>query len=131
MINSRTFNDCVNLIETMYYKQDLIIITLFQEDNIFDRYASLTYGPQLQIAKVGMSLTKLFTVCTEQVRTPYAASGLPNPTSLGGGGEVRFVQAQDQQVVTSRSPRIITECLLTRKLLFFKCMYMLFTVDFA
>ena len=89
MINSRTFNDCVNLIETMYYKQDLIIITLFQEDNIFDRYASLTYGPQLQIAKVGISLTKLFTVCTEQVRTPYtehAASGLPNPTPLGGGG---------------------------------------------
>ena len=25
----------------------MIIITLFKEDNIFGRYASLTYGPQL------------------------------------------------------------------------------------
>ena len=61
---------------------------------------------------------KLFTVCTEQVRFPYtehAASGLPNPTHLEG--EVRFVQAQDQQVVTTCSPRIATECLLTRSML--------------
>ena len=63
---------------------------------------------------------RLFTVCTKQVRSPYtelAASGLPNPTHLGGGGEVRFDQAQDQQVVTTRSPRIGTECLLTRLML--------------
>ena len=49
---------------------------------------------------------KLFTVCTEQVTSPYtepAASGLSNPTHLEG--EVRFDQAQDQQVVTTRSPR--------------------------
>ena len=62
---------------------------------------------------------KLFTVCTEQVRSPYterAASGLPNPTHLEG--EVRFDQAQDQQVVTTSSPRIVTECLLlTRSML--------------
>ena len=61
---------------------------------------------------------KLFTVCTEQVKSPYtehAASGLPNPTHLEG--EVRFDQAQDQQVVTTRSPRIVTECLLTRSML--------------
>ena len=61
---------------------------------------------------------KLFTVCTEQVRSPYtehAASGLPNPTHLEG--EVRFDQAQDQQVVTTRSPQIVTECLLTRSML--------------
>ena len=40
----------------------------------------------------------LLTVCTEQMRSPYtehAAIGLPNPTRLEG--EVRFVQAQDQQ----------------------------------
>ena len=73
---------------------------------------------------------KLFTVCTEQERSPYtehAASGLPNSIHLEG--EVRFDQAQDQQVVIARSPRIVTECLLTRLIL--KCMYMLFTVDFA
>ena len=61
---------------------------------------------------------KLFTVCTEQVRSPYtehAASGLPNPTHLEGA--VRFDQAQDQQVVTTRSPRIVTVCLLTRSML--------------
>ena len=61
---------------------------------------------------------KLFTICTEQVRSPYtehAASGLPNPTHLEA--EVRFNQAQDQQVVTTRSPRIVTECLLTRSML--------------
>ena len=33
------------------------------------------------------------------------------------GAEVRFDQAQDQQVVTTRSPRIVTECLLTRSML--------------
>ena len=40
---------------------------------------------------------------------------LPNPTHLEG--EVRFDQAQDQKVVTTRSPRIVTECLLTRSML--------------
>ena len=46
----------------------------------------------------------LFTVCTEQMMSPYtehAASGLPNPTHLEG--KVRFAQAQDQQVITTRS----------------------------
>ena len=62
---------------------------------------------------------KLFTVTAEQVRSPYtehAASGLPSPTHLEGGG-VRFDQAEDQQVVTTRNPRIVTECLLTRSML--------------
>ena len=63
---------------------------------------------------------KLFTVCTEQVRSSYtehAASGLPNPTHLERRGGLRFDQAQDQQVVTTRSPRIVTEYLLTRSML--------------
>ena len=60
---------------------------------------------------------KLFTVCTEQVRSPYTehvASALPNPTHFEG--EVRFDQAQDHQVRSTRSPRIVTECLLTRSM---------------
>ena len=68
-----------------------------------------------------LNMHTLFTVCTEQVRSPYtehAASGLPNPIHLEGGGKVRFDQAQDQQVVTTRSPRLVTECLLTRSMLF-------------
>ena len=47
---------------------------------------------------------KFFTVYTEQVRSPYieqAARGLPNPTHLEG--KVRFDQAQDQQVVTTKA----------------------------
>ena len=61
---------------------------------------------------------KLFAVSTEQVRSPYsehAASALPNPTHLEG--EVRLDQAQDQQVVTTRRQRIVTECLLARSML--------------
>ena len=67
----------------------------------------------------------LFTVCTEQVRSPYtehAASGLPNPTPLEG--EVRFDQAQDQQVVTTR---IVTECLLTRSMLIKMYVYAIYS----
>ena len=63
-------------------------------------------------------MRKLFTVCIEQVRSPYtehAANGLHNPTHLEG--EVRFDQDQDQQVVTTRSPGMVTECLLTRSML--------------
>ena len=44
--------------------------------------------------------------CCERATQPY---------SLGGG--VRFFQAQDQQV-TTRRPKIVTECLLTRSMLF-------------
>ena len=61
---------------------------------------------------------KLFTVCTEQVRSPYtehSASGLASPTHLEA--EVRFDLAQVQPVLTTRSPRIVTECLLTRSML--------------
>ena len=70
----------------------------------------------------------LFTVCTEQVRSPYTehtASGLPNPTHLDG--EVRFDQAQDQQVVTTRSPRIVTECLLSRSMLIKMYVYAIYS----
>ena len=43
---------------------------------------------------------KLFTVCTERLRSPYtehAASGLHNPTLLEG--EERFIQGQDQYML--------------------------------
>ena len=71
---------------------------------------------------------KLYTVCTKQVRSPYtehAASGLLNPTHLEG--EVQFYQAQDQQVVTTRSPRIVTECLLTRSMLIKTYVYAIYS----
>ena len=62
------------------------------------------------------------------MRSPYtehAANGLPNPTPLEG--EIRFVQAQDQQVVTTRSPRIVTECLLTRSMLIKMYVYAIYS----
>ena len=92
----------------------------FQEDNIFGTNASLTYGLRLERKKWHWQLNmhKSFTVCTEQVRCPYtehAASGLPKPTH--SEGEVWCDLVQDQQMVTTRSPRIVTECLLTRSML--------------
>ena len=71
---------------------------------------------------------KLFTVCTEQVRslyTEHAANGLPNPIHLEG--EVPFVQAQDQRVVTTRSPQIVTQCLLTRSMLIKMYVYAIYS----
>ena len=62
-----------------------------------------------------MTELKLFTGCTERVRFPYtehAASRLPNPTPLEGGG-VRFIPAQDQQML----PHVVRECLITRTML--------------
>ena len=69
-----------------------------------------------------------FTVCTQQVRSPYterAASGLPNPTHLEE--VVPFDQAQDQQVVTTRSPRIVSERFLTRSMLIKMCVYTIYS----
>ena len=71
---------------------------------------------------------KLFTVCTEQVRSPYtdlAVSGIPNPTHLEG--KVRFDLAQDQQVVTTCSPRIVTECILTHSKLIKMYVYAIYS----
>ena len=71
---------------------------------------------------------KLFTVCTELVTSPYielAASGLFNPTHLES--EVQLDQAQHQQVVTTRSLRIITECLLTRSMLIKMYVYAIYS----
>ena len=52
------------------------------------------------------------------------------PTLLNwreGGGAVRFNQAQDQQVVTTRSPGIVTECLLTRSMLIKMYVYAIYS----
>ena len=62
---------------------------------------------------------KLFTVCTEQVRSPYTvhvASGLPNPTYWEGEGGGTIYPGSTPSV-TTLSPRMITECLLTRPML--------------
>ena len=61
---------------------------------------------------------KLFTVCTEQVRSPYiehAASGLPNLTCLEGGYTI-YPDSRPAGITTC-SPRMLTECFLTRWML--------------
>ena len=44
-------------------------------------------------------------------------AGYPTLLTWRGGGGVQFDQAQGQQMVTTRSPRIVTECLPTRSML--------------
>ena len=58
--------------------------------------------------------------CCEWATQPYSLGG-------AGGGGVRFDQAQDQQVVTTRSPRIVTECLLTRSMLIKMYVYAIYS----
>ena len=53
--------------------------------------------------------------CCERATQPYSE------------GEVRFDQAQDQQVVTTLSPRIVTECLLTRSMLIKMYVYAIYS----
>ena len=65
------------------------------------------------------------------LRTPsLLRAGYPTLlTWKGEGGEgVRFDQAQDQQVVTTRRPRIVTECLLTRSMLIKMYVYAISTI---
>ena len=67
--------------------------------------------------------------CCKQATQPY---------SLGGGGTI--YPGSRPEAVTTRCPRIVTECLLTRSMLILKCinlpvqgmclyMYILFTVS--
>ena len=83
---------------------------------MFGTNARLAYGPQIQrhtcVCKLLTEL-KLFTVCTERVRSPYtehAASGLPNPTLLEG--EVRCIQATEQQ--SENGSRVFTSSMLNK-----------------
>ena len=52
----------------------------------------------------------LFTVCTEQMRSPYtehAASGLPNPTRLEGGGSNSILLSTDISTEERRNMSIV------------------------
>ena len=58
--------------------------------------------------------------CSERATQPYSLRG-------GEGGWVRFDPAQDQQVVTTSSPRVVTECLLTRSMLIIMYVYAVYS----
>ena len=61
-------------------------------------------------------------------RTPsMLRAGYQTLFTWSGGGVVRFDQAQDQQVVTTRSPRIVPECSLTRSRLIKMYVYAIYS----
>ena len=74
-------------------------------------------------------MQKLFTVCTEQAGevSVHRACCERATQPYSFGGEVRFDQAQDQQVVTTRSPWIVTECLFTRLMLIKMYVYAIYS----
>ena len=66
---------------------------------MFGTNASLAYGLQIQ-RHDNYWQNKIIYSMYREVRSPYtehAANGLPNPTPLKG--EVRFIQATDQQML--------------------------------
>ena len=100
---------------------NLLIIILFQEDNISGTIASLTYGSQIQkkihafdnnkTMKIIYSMYRAGEVsvhraCCERATQPY---------SLGGGGTICPVSRPAG--FTTRCSRMVTECLLTRSML--------------
>ena len=54
-------------------------------------------------------------------------AGYPTLLTWREGEGVRFDQAQDQQAVITRSPRIVTECLLTRSMLIKMYVYAIYS----
>ena len=86
-------------------------------DNLFGTNASLTYGPQIHAFDNYKTLKIIYSVyragevsvhraCCERATQSY---------SLGGGGMI--YQGSRLAGVTTRSPRRVTQCLLTRSML--------------
>ena len=106
----------------------IIIITLFQEDNIFGRVASLTYGPQL--TNVGHDIIKMNRHACTIIYSMYRVNALRTPSRLRAGyptllqwrGRYDFSRLKTSRVLPHTSVLVI-ECFLTRSMLFLKCIY--------
>ena len=68
----------------------IIIITLFQEDNIFGRVASLTYGPQL--TNVGHVIIKMNRHACTIIYSMYRVNALRTPSRLRAGFSPKFCE---------------------------------------
>ena len=109
----------------------MILITLFQEDNIFCTGASLTYGPSLtdvwHIIKE-MNRHILFTVCTELMLSVHRAD-YERTTQLysSGGGGTNFPGSRPAH--DYHTSMLVIECFLTRSMLFLKliCIHIIYT----
>ena len=107
---------------------NIIIITLFQEDNIFGRVASLTYGPQL--TNVGHDIIKMNRHACTNIYSMYRVNALRTPSRLRAGyptllqwrGRYDFSRLKTSRVLPHTSVLVI-ECFLTRSMLFLKCIY--------
>ena len=71
---------CANLVSKANFIIIIIIITLFQEDNIFGRVASLTYGPQL--TNVGHDIIKMNRHACTIIYSMYRVNALRTPSRL-------------------------------------------------
>ena len=106
----------------------IIIITLFQEDNIFGRVASLTYGPQL--TNVGHDIIKMNRHACTNIYSMYRVNALRTPSRLRAGyptllqwrGRYDFSRLKTSRVLPHTSVLVI-ECFLTRSMLFLKCIH--------
>ena len=107
----------------MSYSVLPIIITLFQEDNIFGRVASLTYGPQL--TNVGHDIIKMNRHACTNIYSMYRVNALRTlsrlravyPTLLQWRGRYDFSRLKTSRVLPHTSVLVI-ECFLTRSMLF-------------
>ena len=92
--------------QALFISLHLLIITLFQEDNIFGTNASLTYGQMIHIHAFDNNKTMkiIYSMYTAVEISVHPACWLPNPTCLEG--KVRFIQAQNQQVL----PHVVARC---------------------
>ena len=105
----KQFINCRN-----YKHNAILIITLFQEDNIFGTNATLTYGPQIQRHAFDNYWKKLIFLQYAQsrwglrtpsmLRTAYATLLACVCVCVWGG--VWFIQSQDQQVLS----HVVWEC---------------------
>ena len=100
---------------------NLLMIILFQEHNIFGTIASLTYGPQIQkdihAFDNNKTMKLVYSMYTAgEVSVHRACCQLATQHySLGGGGTV--CPGSRPAGVTTRCPRMVLECLLTRLML--------------
>ena len=102
-------------------KRFIIIIILFQEDNIFSTNASLTYGHQIQRhTYMRLKITKMkiihsmYRAGEVSVHRTFCERAI-QPYSLRGGGTI--CPGSRPADVSARSSRMVIECLLTRSML--------------
>ena len=108
--------------QALFISRHLLIMILFQEDNIFGTNASLTYVLRYKdihafdnnkTMKIIYSMYRAGEVSVHRACCVWATQHY----SLGGGGADTIYPGSRPAGVTTRRPRMVTECLLTRSML--------------